>query len=210
MTETESDEYDSIRWKQLRRWEHLRSARFMTFSCQGRLPLFTNPRIMDLFAGKLSETRQRYRIRLYAYVVMPEHVHLLFHPGQVHWEEMTNLLKTQFSKVVLKRWRSLGPASAAVLAAIDVDGRPRFWKHGGGFDRNVRSLKELLKELRYIHMNPVKRGLVRRPEAWKWSSVGWWMGRGGLVDCDYPGDDVERWKRWKGFVPASARAETPE
>jgi putative transposase len=177
----------------------------MTFSCLGRRPLFNNYRIKDVFVAKLVEARQRYDVRLHAFVVMPEHVHLVFNPGEVHWEEMANLVKTQVSKIVLKRWRELGPVGRPLLSSLTVGGRPHFWEPGGGFDRNVRNLKELLKAIRYTHMNPVKRGLVGRPEAWAWSSVGWWLGLDGFAECDYPGDDIERWRAWKGFIPEAAR-----
>ena len=41
---------------------------------------------------------------------------------------------------------------------------------GKDHDRNVRHYREFTVKLRYPHRNPVKRGLVRNPEEWKWSS----------------------------------------
>ena len=38
------------------------------------------------------------------------------------------------------------------------------------YDRNVRNYREFTVKLRYLHRNPVKRGLVLNPEEWKWSS----------------------------------------
>jgi REP element-mobilizing transposase RayT len=43
--------------------------------------------------------------------------------------------------------------------------QPRF------FDRALRTVKEYMETVEYIHMNPVRRGLVRLAEEWKWSSV---------------------------------------
>jgi hypothetical protein len=38
------------------------------------------------------------------------------------------------------------------------------------YDRNVRDEREFMEKLRYLHRNPVKRGLVKQPAEWKWSS----------------------------------------
>jgi putative transposase len=61
----------------------------------------------------------------------------------------------------------------------------RFWQRGGGFDRNVWSETVLLKEIDYFHANPVRRGLCQRPEDWRWSSAGDYLGIGqGPLDLD--------------------------
>ena len=54
--------------------------------------------------------------------------------------------------------------------------RRRFWQPGGGYDRNVVQFTTLQKMIDYIHMNPVRRGLVERPEDWHWSSARWYAG----------------------------------
>jgi len=46
----------------------------------------------------------------------------------------------------------------------------RLWQ-GRFFDRALRTMKEYNETVEYIHLNPVRRGLVARPEEWKWSSV---------------------------------------
>ena len=43
--------------------------------------------------------------------------------------------------------------------------QPRF------FDRALRTVKEYNEKVRYIHLHPVRAGLVNRPEDWPWSSV---------------------------------------
>jgi len=52
----------------------------------------------------------------------------------------------------------------------------RFWQPGGGYDRNIVTQKALLSSIRYIHANPVRRGLVQNPLDWEWSSARWWEG----------------------------------
>jgi putative transposase len=46
----------------------------------------------------------------------------------------------------------------------------RLWQ-GRFFDRALRTVKEYQETVEYLHLNPLRRGLVKRPEDWKWSSV---------------------------------------
>jgi len=55
------------------------------------------------------------------------------------------------------------------LLFADDQPPPSFWQPRY-HDFNVYSRKKHVQKLRYIHRNPVKRGLVSRPEDWKWSS----------------------------------------
>ena len=53
-----------------------------------------------------------------------------------------------------------------------------FWQSGGGYDRNITEPKTLMQVIEYIHLNPVRRGLVERADQWKWSSAAWFLGTG--------------------------------
>ena len=61
----------------LKRLHHSGQAHFLTFSCYHRLPLLAEMNMEDSFLEALEETRRRFGFRVYGYVVMPEHVHLL-------------------------------------------------------------------------------------------------------------------------------------
>ena len=50
---------------------------FVTFTCYRRCRYLRDPAICDLVLQCLENARRRYRMRIYGYVVMPEHVHLL-------------------------------------------------------------------------------------------------------------------------------------
>lgn len=52
----------------------------------------------------------------------------------------------------------------------------RFWQAGSGHDENVSDAAGLHSLVEYIHLNPVRRGLVSRPEDWPWSSACDWLG----------------------------------
>ena len=140
------------------------------------------------FSGD-SRIRRRYRMLVYGYVVMPEHVHLLVgEPEGGLLAKAIQLLKQNVSRIV--------HASEPVGAHPSNPGQggaPAFWLPRY-FDLNVWSQRKLIDKLRYIHRNPVKRGLVRNPEDWKWSSFRHYMfGEVGPVEIE------SRWtarKRW--------------
>ncbi|MGH7244808.1 MAG: hypothetical protein ACREJD_15450 [Phycisphaerales bacterium] len=94
-------------------------------------------------------------------------------------------IKKSVAEQVIPKWKKM---NAGILTRIvSHTERPRFWHAGGGFDRNVRDDEEFMKEIRYVHRNPVERGLVTKPEQWEWSSVRWWTGdHANERPCDPP------------------------
>src|SRR5262249_14395902 len=149
----------------------------------------------------LARARVRHGMRLYAWVFMPEHVHLVLRAAGSPWSTIAQYLKTGLSKRVIGRWKKLGPSASGILRAIKDEDGHRFWLPGGGFDRKLRSTQAIAKEIRYVHRNPVERGLVSAPEEWKWSSVRWWMGmREGELECDKPLDPELDPEIWHGFT----------
>jgi REP-associated tyrosine transposase len=175
------------------------TVRLITFSCQGRLPLLANPEIYKLFLDSLDRARVRYGMAVYAFVLMPEHVHLLVEPGSTSLDRPLLSLKLSVAKQVVARWNEL---RAPILDKLTANsGKPRFWLKGGGHDRNIRDRDEFSRVVRYIHRNPVERALVERPQDWQWSSVHWWMGqREKVFVCDPPPGDERAWKDWAGYM----------
>ena len=170
--------------KQMRRVERANDARYLTFSCSRRLALFSNDAIKDVFVEELSRSRERLGFGLLAYVVMPEHVHLLVWPrlpeapvSKVVWD-----VKRAVARRVIGRWREI---DAPVLERLQHHRGVRFWQRGGGYDRNVFTRDELEEKVGYIHANPVRRGLAVRPTDWAWSSARWYAGeREGELGMD--------------------------
>jgi len=104
---------------------------------------------------------------VYSYVVMPEHTHLL-----VSEPESGTLAQAMQS---LKQ----GVARRLALRAEDSFWQARY------YDFNVWSHRKFIEKLRYIHRNPVKRGLVAKPEDWEWSSFRHYLtGERGVVEIE--------------------------
>ena len=140
----------------LRRFQESGQSHFVTFSCYQRQPYFDTVEVFDLFVHCLENMRRRFGVCIYGYVVMPEHVHLLLsEPPRAKLAEAIHYLKLSFAKRLRSR-RS--PAKSGT-----------FWQKRY-YDRNVRDYDEFMIKLRYLHRNPVNRGLVSKPEEWTSSS----------------------------------------
>jgi putative transposase len=68
-----------------------------------------------------------------------------------------------------------------------IDGRAHFWECRY-YDFNVCTEAKRIEKLRYMHRNPVKRGLVEKPEDWEWSSF-----RHSATGCVSPVELESRW-----------------
>jgi putative transposase len=164
-----------LRRKDMRRREN-GTARYCTFSCYQRLQLLGTASIRDAYIETLAEAQSRFGFELIAWVVMPEHVHLLVLPRSSSSPLSATLawMKGVFAQRAIGRWRDL---QATVLPRITrANGERRFWQAGGGYDRNIYSRDELVEKINYIHWNPVERELVREPRDWRWSSFSAYQG----------------------------------
>ncbi len=157
------------------------TARFLTFSCYRRLQLLGTPALRDHFIAAMRLAFERHAVHPLAWIVMPEHVHLIVLPERN--EAVTSFLmglKRPFAQLVLKRWREL---RAPVLSKLlRNDGTHRYWQTGGGFDRLLHG-NELFEKIRYCHQNPIRRGLSVTSIDWRWSSAPQYE---GLVDSIGP------------------------
>jgi len=156
----------------LKRLHHSGQSHFLTFSCYHRLPFLTQMHMEDAFLQTLEQTRRRFEMHVYGYVVMPEHVHLLLsEPAGDAPAKAVQMLKT---KVAIQA-RKLGQRKAS---------DEPFWQ-ARYFDHNVRNHEGFVTQLRYIHRNPVKRGLCAEPGQWPWSSFrAWALGEDGVVEVE--------------------------
>src|SRR2546425_5507750 len=150
----------------LKRYYGARDLHFITCSCYHRLPILGTARRRDWFLKILEEARRRYQFVVYGYVIMPEHFHLLIsEPEQGDPSVVMKVVKQRFARKLRQR---RGRCRAQMGFWPDAD-NDRVWQKRF-YDFNVWSERKRIEKLRYIHRNPVKRGLVSEPEQWAWSS----------------------------------------
>jgi putative transposase len=113
------------------------------------------------------EVRQRYGFVVVGYVAMPDHIHLLIsEPEKGDPSLAMQAIKQGFARRVLKSLRKGQVAGKQELVAASCE---HVWQ-GRFYDFNVRTARKRIEKLRYMHRNPVERGLVQEPEQWPWSS----------------------------------------
>ena len=165
-------------------WNEPGHAHFVTFSCFQRLPLLTRDRTRRWVITSLEETRRKLDVSLWAYVIMPEHVHVLLYPLQADYEMRLILvaLKRSVSDAAKRHLERTGNTQWLNRLRVRYPSRNvfRFWQPGGGFDRNIFKEKTVASVIEYIHANPLRRGLVQSPADWEWSSARFWEGRPGV------------------------------
>ena len=152
----------------LRRFQHEGHLHFITFSCYRRFPYLNTDAAYTCFERWLETLRNRHHFDVHGYVLMPEHVHLLLsEPEQHSLDNTLRALKGQTSK--------------------ELKGdRAHFWQRRY-YDFNVFAESKRVEKLRYMHRNPVTRGLVARPEEWAWSSFRHYAtGERGRVTIESP------------------------
>jgi putative transposase len=141
---------------------------FITCSCYRRLPLLSTARRRDRFLSILEQTRQRYRFVVVGYVIMPEHIHLLLTEPYVGTPStVMQVLKQRSARVLLPKKKRADARQRCLFG--DATRRASFWQVRF-YDFNVWTTKKRIEKLRYMHRNPVKRGLASAPEQWRWSS----------------------------------------
>jgi putative transposase len=140
---------------------------FVTFSCYRRQPLLGTETAYSVFEHELEAVRVRYGFVVAGYVLMPEHIHLLVgEPRRSSLSVALQVLKQQTSRKLKQR------------------GAIQFWQRRY-YDFNVHNEETRVEKLRYMHRNPVKRGLVEKPEDWPWSSFRHYaMGQLGVVEIE--------------------------
>ena len=122
----------------LTRYHHTGQSHFVTSTCYHRHSLFTSDASRRVFESALERVRRSFRLRVYGYVVMPDHIHLLVsEPERGTLADAVKSLKQGVARCLIG----------------DAD---HFWQKRY-YDFNVRDHAQFVEKLHYIHWNPVKR-----------------------------------------------------
>ena len=156
-------------------------AHALTFSCYRGFKFLARDRSRQWLMDAVRAARDELEFDVWAYVIMPEHAHLLVRPRRPVYD--IAVVRGTVKEPV-------GRAGVAWLAEHAPHWLPRitrrrgkrterlFWQSGGGYDRNIIEPKTLSAQIDYFHANPVRRGLCERPEDWFWSSAAHYAGTG--------------------------------
>ena len=159
----------------------------LTFSCYRRYPFLRAERTCAWLVESIERARRTLDLAIWAYVFMPEHVHLIVWP-RAELYQMRQIMAGIKLPVAKRAINFLVRQESPWLARMTRQRGSRterlFWQSGGGYDRNITSGKTLLQMIDYLHNNPVRRGLVQRARDWNWSSAAWFEGGFSPIPLD--------------------------
>jgi putative transposase len=161
--------------KTCKRYNNPGEAHALTFSCFHRRPFLSKDRSRQWLIDAIDRARELHRFHVWAYVIMPEHAHMLIWPTEKVYDigDILNSIKQSVSKRALLFVRREAPTFLIQMEDRQPNGQVhhRFWQRGGGYDRNILEPPAVYAEIDYMHDNPVRRRLCARPEDWQWSSA---------------------------------------
>ncbi len=108
-----------------------------------------------ILARVISARRLEHEFLLTAWVFLPDHWH--------------GVIGVRYPKTISLVMESIKVSSTRQINSGREDAG-KLWQ-GRFFDRALRTAREYNRAVEYIHLNPVRRGLVAKPEDWFWSSV---------------------------------------
>ncbi len=128
---------------------------FVTFTTVGKKDIFANQRACELLLHHLKEGERLGRYVLLAWVIMPDHVHLILMPDEKY--DLSSTIKG-IKGSFARKWNAEQCSRGAVW-------QESFYEH------EVRNEADLLEKVRYIHGNAVMASIVQVPHEYRWTSV---------------------------------------
>jgi putative transposase len=165
----------------------LESTFFVTSTIVDWIPVFMSDKYYSIVINNLKFYQSKYNLIIFAYVIMKNHFHLIFSNKNISKtmqsfkkytaKEIIENLKIEDNKKLLTKFE---------LARKDykTTSKHQVWQEGF-HPKEILTEKELWQKINYIHMNPVVKGLVEKPEDWKYSSAKDFLtDEKGLIDLE--------------------------
>ena len=187
-----------------RKWSNLNlpgALHFVTGNFADRLPVFTEPACCRAFIEVLAELNQSWPSKLIAYVLMPDHLHLIANPRDGRIKEFTGALKSLSAKRIIEVERRFSFESE--------DSGRQVWQESFKA-MPLWSLWMIYQKINYIHANPLKAGLVKAAKEYEWSSFrAFYLGEQKPLPIDQEWwwtDDPEKLSKAMKAIASKSRA----
>ena len=151
-------------------------ALYLTCVAKDRLPVFQTDAIKQITCTALDEARTSCGFLLFAYVIMPDHLHVLTDSPRTP-SEVLRFIKGIISHRVIEHLKTKGyESSLEKLRHAEQKRKYRYslWEHDSNTFQ-VFSESMLMQKVNYIHLNPVRAELVEQAIDYRWSSVRCWQ-----------------------------------
>ena len=117
----------------------------------------------ERLASALARMRRKHGFSLTAWLLLPDHWHAIIYPPY---------------PLSISRVFQAVKVSSTTAVNVRFGEKGELWQERF-FDRALRTVREYHEKVEYIHLNPVRRGLVKRAEEWQWSSIHEYAGVSG-------------------------------
>lgn len=153
-------------------------AYYLTSVTHNRLPIFRTDKLKEIVCKALNEARESAGFLIFAYVVMLDHIHLITDNARSATETL-RFANGITAKRVIDYLKEHGYDTA--LAKLRIQTRDRGHKHSV-FQHHPNIFEiygedKMMEKVNYVHMNPVRAGLVRIPDDYRFSSSRQWHGK---------------------------------
>lgn len=172
---------------------------YLTSVAKDRLPVFQKDKIKIVVCQALNEARNSAKLLIFAYVIMPDHLHIIT-DGELKSSEVLRYINGITAKRIIDYLKENNFTSS--LFKLRQETKARNYKHSV-FEHhpNIFSINNeatFMQKVNYIHQNPVRAGLVERAEDYKFSSARIW--RKMPLDDEPLKIDIDKIK-WRAAQP---------
>ena len=167
---------------------------FFTLVTHQRSPIFSDINAVDLFRKAVRKVRASHPFSLDAEVILPDHLHLLcsLPEGDCDYPTRLRLIKAAFTRSILRHQQpAVERSESRARRGEQAVWQRRYWEH------TIRDQDDFQAHLDYIHINPVKHGLVAAARDWPHSSFHAWVERGAYT-LSWGADEVPELPGWTG------------
>jgi putative transposase len=174
-----------------RRSEVAGATYFFTVVTYERRPLFSEPAAVAMLRDAIDRVRERRPFVIEAQAVMPDHVHTLWTlpDGDRDYPTRWRLIKEGFTKRYVALRGEVEEDIRRHLRGERTIWQRRYW------ERLVRSDRDFVAHVDYIHYNPVRHGLVRAARDWPHSTFLSWVSR-GTYDLTWGSEEMPPLPDW--------------
>ena len=150
------------------------------------LPVFTRPETVQILLDSWKYLRREEGMQVFGYVILENHIHWVAQAPKL--DKCVTSFKSYTARQIIDYLQDHRVARLLkhlhhAKKAHKKESNYQFWQEGAHPELIINS--EMMREkLNYIHYNPVKRGYVDLPEAWRYSSARNYAGQEGLLDVD--------------------------
>jgi REP-associated tyrosine transposase len=159
---------------------------FLTCTVVAWLPVFANPRCVEVVFDSWRFLQRERGVRMFGYVILENHLHWIATANGL--AEQVKRFKSYTARRIIDRLAEGG--SATLLQEFHyfklrhkTDQEYQLWQEGS-HPKQIQNEEMMVQKLEYMHHNPLRRGYVDDPTHWCYSSARNYVGMPGLIDVE--------------------------